>query len=647
MKKKYAPVFETVNFGRLELKNRLAMSPMNPHFFEGDHDDATYTNWHVEYYKRRAKGGVGLIITGHIKAEKTLDPYPLNQCFPVMDSEERVKEMAELTESIHRYGGKIAAQLSAGSGIVCQHPLTEQWPASASANPLIFKPTEYARELTKIEIKYLVDAYGKAADRVKRSGFDALYLLAHVNTVDQFLSPCWNRRTDEYGGSLENRLRFFSECLEAARQYVGPDYPIIVGMALDHCVEGSRTIDETIDLCKEIEKMNIDGFHIRNGSYLNPIQMTPNAHYPDGMVLENVRKFRKEISKPVIIDGKFGEPDFLLETVENKEADVIGMARQFLADESYANKLRMGRLEDIRPCIRCMECYERILMQAKYIGCTVNPTLGKERDALLSKAVVSKKVLVVGGGPAGMQAAITASKRGHEVILVEKRKQLGGMLHEAAAPDYKYMIGDFNRYLQTQLEKSQVEVILNQKVDSDFVTNMSPDVVIMANGAKPIVPQLEGMEKAVLASDVLKGQVEVGDSVAVIGGGLVGTEAAYYLAKQGKQVEIVEMQSELVADVTVFNKFDIIQELTQMTVKPRLASKVSKITDQGLVIEDQSGSQTIKVDTIVVAIGYKTDNSLFDALYNEVEEVYRVGDAMKPRRIIEAMSDAYNIAKEL
>lgn len=644
--KRYDKLFERIQIGKLKLKNRIVMSPMHTKFMEGTAERPRFSHWYTEYFRERARGGVGLIITGHLKSERNIDPYPIKSMFPVIDREEKIKEFDYLTETVHRYGAKIAAQLSAGTGRLADVSFGEKWPGAPSEIVSFLFPNIMTRELKKSEIYELVDAYGKAADRIRRAGFDALYIHALAYIIDQFISSCWNRRTDEYGGSLKNRLRFLKECLESARRYIG-DLPVIVGLALDHGFDRGRKIKETIAIAKEIEKLEIDAFHLRNGSYDSIGHLIPNAHYPEGAVLENAIKFKMEIKTPIIVDGGFSDPFLCANAIEEKKTDLIGLGRALLADPEWPKKVESKRIKEIRPCIKCMECFDRI-RSSKYIGCSVNARLGHERSFQISSPNTFRKVLVVGGGPAGMEAARIAASRGHRVILAEKKDKLGGRLVEGAAIPYKYLIGKFDLWLQNELKKFNVEIMLGKEADEDLVRKIEPDVLIIATGAKAVIPEIGSIERknVKLVEDVLRQKTAVGDKVVVIGGGPVGCDTACALAEKGKNVTIVEQLPELIRGVSVFNKPSIMEALSFFGVSIRLNTIVKEVRENGVLVENGDRS-FIEADTIVISAGYIRDDSCYEKLKSLSKRIYQIGDCVDTRNIYDAIQEGYIIGQEI
>lgn len=647
MSKQFAELFEPGKIGNLCIKNKIVQSPLHSKNCEGF--EMRYSHWYTEYFRERARGGVGLIITGHVKAEKTIDPYPINSTFPCMDSDLAIRDFNEVTETVHQYGAKIAIQLSAGTGRLADIPQPSRWPAAPSRQPLFFHKDLVARELSRSEIGGLIQAYGYAAGLAKRAGFDALYIHAHSYLIDQFLSTCWNQRKDEYGGSLENRMRFFCECLKIARQSIGNDFPIIVGLGLEHGFEGGRKLDETIEIAKRMEQLGVNAFHLREGCYdVNPPTM-PNAYMGEAISVPNAAKLKAHINIPVIVDGALGNPELAEECLAQGKIDFVGLARPLLVDPEWPKKVRTGRIEEICPCIRCMECLQRATL-GKFIGCSVNARAGREREAPIAPAPIPKKVLVIGGGPGGMEATRIAAKRGHRVTLVDKRSKLGGNLQEASAPPFKKQLVLYLQWLERQVRSTEAEVILEKEADRSFIKEINPEAIIVATGTHPSTPDIPGVtgKKVMQAVDYLNNRPAVGPKVVVIGGGLVGCETALCLAEQVESVTIIEMLPEILAGVSIYSKYTLMEKMIQAKIKWETGLKLEAIKEKGITTIDSKGSQNIFLaDTVILATGFKANNVLYQSLEKEGYEVYAVGDCLNVGKIIDAVRGGYTIAREL
>jgi 2-enoate reductase len=529
----------------------------------------------------------------------------------------------------------------------CPH----NWPAAPSRLPFFHPALKdlRTRELTRGEIARLVEAYGYAAGIAKRAGFDALYIHAHSYLIDQFLSSCWNQRNDEYGGTLENRMRFLLQCLESARRSVGREFPIILGLGLEHGFEGGRKIEESIEIAKRLEKEGIHALHLREGSYDAMAQTMPNAYMEDGPSIPNAVKVKQAVGLPVIVDGGLGDPDLGETLLAENKVDFVGLARPLLADPEWPRKVRAGKKEEIRPCIRCMECLTRNML-GKFIGCSVNPRAGREREPLPAPAWEKKKVLVIGGGPGGMEAARLAARRGHEVTLLEREPMLGGHLVEACVPSFKRLLGEYQGWMERQLRASGAKVETGVEGTAALVEKISPDAVILGSGSVPLTPDVPGIggKNVIQAVDYLRGKCKTGSKVVIIGGGLVGGEASLCLAATVEGVTIVEMLSDILMDVSVFSKFTMMAKMRGAGVQWVTSQKLREVKENGVVIDDPSGKESfLPADTVILATGFRANDQLYGLLDARGYEVYRIGDCQSPRKIIDAVRDGYTIAKDL
>lgn len=643
----YDKLFEPANIGKAKIKNRLVMSPMNTHFTTGE--PSVLSDRYFEYYKSRAKGGVGLIITTHVKAEKKIDPYPLTYGYATLDSASQIKYFYEITETAHRYDAKVAIELSPGTGRLADATLKDRWPVGPSEIEILGMQGVKTRELTKDEIKELVEAYGRAAGLVKQAGFDIIYVHFTAYLGDQFLSSAWNHRTDEYGGSLENRMRFLMECIESARSSVGKDFPLIVGLALDHGFPGGRELDETIEIAKRLKNIGINTLHLRRGSYDNMNLLIPTEYMEDGVSVDYANRVREQVGIQVISDGNISDPVLANKLIEESKLDFIGLGRALLADPEWPNKVRADKKEDIVPCVRCMQCINRVFF-GQFAACSVNPVLGKEYLSPILPAKKPKKVVVVGGGMAGMAFAKMAEEKGHDVTLLESTSELGGHLLEGAVMDHKKEVAAYCEHLVREIKNSGVNVKYNTRGTKESLRELNPDAVVVAAGSVPKIPQIPGIDKqnVRIATTFLKNGQECGQNVIIVGGGLVGCETGLHLAQKGKNVTIIDMLPEVAQDVIFMARFSLLQALKDKEIKTQGGLKLVEITDRGIVAEDANGNRKeMDCDTVVIATGLKADDTLYEELKNEYDEIYKIGDCIKARKFIDAIQEAFQVAKDI
>ncbi|NLJ33512.1 MAG: FAD-dependent oxidoreductase [Firmicutes bacterium] len=645
---KYPKLFEPTRIGALELRNRIVLSPAHTNFTV----DNKYTDRYIEYYKERAKGGVGLIISAHVMPEVDVDPYPTTFGYPTLDSAAEIKYFTELVEGVHQYGAKIAIELSPGTGRLADELIEGKPPLGPSEIPLLLMPTMKTQELTKEEIRQLINSYGKSAGLAKRAGFDAIYIHFLAYLGDQFLSACWNHRRDEYGGSLENRMKFLRDCIDSVRENVGEGFPLIVGLALDHGFPGGRELEETIKIAKLLEPLNIDALHLRRGSYDAMTLLIPTAYMEDGVSVDHAHQVKKAVNIPVIVDGKLSDIGHCEALLCEGKTDFIGMARPFITDPHWPNKARTGNEKEILHCIRCMECIDRVFF-AKYSACSVNPEYGREYKGPITKSKNPQKVLVAGGGAAGMTAARFLAKRGHDVTLMEKSGQLGGHLLEAAVPSYKKGTKQYLQWLVRQVMNLPMEIKLNTPVTADLVAHMQPNVLIVSTGSTPFVPQVAGIEgkNVRLATELLVNYRDLEDNIVIVGAGLVGCETALFLREKGKKnITLIDMLPVIAQDVIFMERGSLLAELERKEIKQKTGLQLKEVTSTGIVVKDENGKEeSIKANTIVMATGLQANDSLFNDLKDKVtvDEIYKIGDCVAPRKFIDAVHEAYTVAMSI
>jgi 2-enoate reductase len=467
------------------------------------------------------------------------------------------------------------------------------------------------------------------------------------------MTELWNKRTDQYGGDLEGRMRLPLELVAAVRRAAGPDYPILYKYPLTHYLEGGREIEEGLEIARMLEAAGVAGLTINSGCYETYNMAQPPTTAPRGTTVQLAEMTKKVVNIPVITSGKLGYPDLAERALQEGKADFIALARPLLADPEWPNKVKQGRAEDIRPCVGCHEgCIGRV-RKYQHISCTVNPATGVEKELAITPAKKMRSVLVVGGGPAGMEAARVSALRGHKVALWEKGKTLGGNLIPAAVPDFKDDYRRLLEYLRTQIKKVGVTVELEKEARLDAIKEYNPEVVFVATGASHIVPEIEGIEKGmesgrvVTAIDALLGKKDVGESVVVIGGGLIGCETALYLAKQGKTVTVLEILDTVASDMVWGNALDLVKLLDDHQVTVLTEANTQKITERGVDFIDQSGeAKTMPADTVVIAVGLKVaDEAFVEILEDNLPETHVIGDCVKPRKILSAIWEGYRRAR--
>jgi 2-enoate reductase len=637
------------NIGSLFLKNRIIMAPMNVGGL--NQTDGKLSERAIDYFVERARGGVGMIIVGFTKTTRSFELPPDNPYLrnTFADDKVHVSWMSELAELCHDYGTKVAIQLSPGVGRQAGGFMQSKGLAVGPSEINCFwPPHSQTRPLTKIEIKQIVDSFQIAAYHCKMAGIDAIHLHGHEGyLLDQFKTALWNKRTDEYGGSLQNRLRFSIEIIDALKKGAGNDFPIIYRYGVSHEFEGGRTLEEGLEIAKMLEASGVSALDVDTGSYENWYLAHPPSTLPAGLKLNLIERVKNSVNIPVVASGKIGYPEIAEEAINIGKADFICLGRPLLADPYWVKKLEENRPDDIRPCIGCHEgCLKRIY-EHKYISCAVNPATGIENKLKILPSKKAQRILIVGGGVSGMEAARVLKKRGHEVRIIEKNNQLGGNFRKEYLPGFKYDYLRYVNYMVSQLKKLTVEVILNHQFTSKDIETFKPDVLFLANGAKYIEPNIPGIDKIEKISVVGSfGKKRYSGRIAVVGGGLVGTEAAINLAQNGASVTLIEKKSEIATDAFLPNKQHLELLLEKNFVKLLTNVEVEAFSEGKISCKELSGKHfEVITDKVVICMGMQSDQeALRIARKHKNIKTVQIGDSIKPGKVINAVWDAYRMA---
>lgn len=631
-------LFEKGQIGSMKLKNRIFMAPMG---ITGE-ANGSYNISGINYFEARAKGGAGMIITGANIASTKYEERPCTE----LSGFHNVERLAMLIERCHVYGTKVCVQISPGLGrMVFTDPFTP--PYSSSECMSFWFPDLKCKPLEVEDIHFLADKVGYSASHAKAAGADSVELHGYGGyLLDQFHSTLWNKRTDEYGGSVKNRLRFTLECVESIRKYCGKSFPVIIKFTARHGVEGGREVDEGIEMAKIFEEAGVDALHVDVGCYEAWYKAITTVYSEKGHQLSDVSAIKAAVKIPVLGHGKLTDPAMAEDALASNTMDFVGLGHQLLADPEWPNKVKSGQTYNITPCIGCNECLYAGF-SGKHYYCAVNPLCYAEKDYQLPEPCESKKrsVLVVGGGPGGMQAALAAADRGFCVELWEKTSRLGGNLWAAGLPSFKSDVLKLIEYMNCQINRKGVTVRLNKEACAEDILARSFDKVILATGSEAVMPPIPGIEHGVVSTDILLGKKCPGKKVVVVGGGLVGCETALHAKETAQEVTIIELLEDilLTADHSRNNDQhlrDLIAENKICIVAP---AKVTKIAADGITYEQSGQSKTISCDQVIIAAGYKSVNSLEEAL--ECMDITVIGDAVAPRKILTAVHEGYHAVR--
>lgn len=662
---KYSKLFSPIKIGSITIKNRFAMAPMGPLGLADA--NGGWNQRGIDYYVERAKGGTGLIITGVTFFDQVVEKQdPSTVPNPLYKPVNFVKTSREMTERIHAYGSKIFLQLSGGFGrVTIPTNVGDIPPIAPSAIPHRWLD-KTCRAITVDEIHAIVKQFGEAAFHAKRAGFDGVQIHAvHEGyLIDQFAISMFNQRTDEYGGSLENRLRFAKEIVEEIKKTCGDDFPVTLRFSVKSMIkdwrvgalpgedfeEKGRDTEEGLKAAKLLESYGYDALDTDVGTYDAWWWNHPPMYQKKGLYREYCKIVKEVVDIPVFCAGRMDNPDMALEAIENGECDVIDLGRPLLADPDYCNKLRCGKITQIRPCISCHEgCMGRVASYS-LLNCAVNPQAARERVNAYEPILKKKKVLIVGGGVAGCEAARVLAIRGHQPVVYEKGSRLGGNLIPGGAPDFKEDDIALADWYTNELNRLGVHVHLNTELNEEEIKAMDYDTVILATGSKPKVFSLGDDSHTYTAEQVLLKQKDAGKKTVVVGGGLVGCETALWLAQNGIHVTIVETLDKVMAvngPLCAANKEMLEALLPFNGVEIITGAKVTEFANGEVKVDTKEGSKTIMSDSVILSVGYKEENTLYNNLQFDIPDLYLLGDAKKVSNIMYAIWDAFEVANHI
>jgi 2,4-dienoyl-CoA reductase-like NADH-dependent reductase (Old Yellow Enzyme family)/thioredoxin reductase len=645
---KYPNLFSPIKIGPLTFKNRIVSAPTSVAELS---PECHLTRDNIAYYKLKAKGGAAVVTVGESIVHSATGRSHPKQI--LLDDEGVVPSLVETADAIHQYGAIASIELSHG-GMECdpmflggRNPIGP----SAISTDIGFRTkgmsTVIVEEMSEALMDEIANAYAAGAATVKLAGFDMCMIHAgHGWLLAQFFSPLTNKRTDRFGGNVENRARFPMMVIERVRERVGKDFPIELRISGSELTEGGLTLEDAIAICKMAED-KVDLIHVSAGAHsvINTMTvMHPSMFLPHGCNVYLAEAVKKAVKIPVVTVGGITDPVQMEEIIVDGKADIIALARGLLADPGLPMKAQLGRDEEIVHCVRCFDCIGGMFI-TRTMKCAVNPIIGREYEySLPAKPAEKKKVLIAGGGPAGMQAAITAAERGHDVTLCEKSDSLGGALKFARDVFFKADIYRFMEYLARKVGSLPIRVKLNAEVTSDLAELERPDVLIAAVGAEPVIPKISGIDRAsvIHATDAHNEATKIGLKVVMIGGGLMGCETGLHLAQQGKDVTVIEMLEDVAMEANIMHRRALMLEL-EKSVKIKSGLKCTNITDKGVTAVDREGKEALfEADTVIIAIGMKPRSIIVDSLRGNAPEFIAIGDCLKARRILQAVRTGYD-----
>lgn len=648
--------------GNMTLRNHVIMGPTETHFASSD---GQVTQREIDYYVERAKGGVGLIVTHQIAGNTKLDPIDPYPRSLRLDDDAYIPMLCELTEAVHLEGAKIAPLVSPGGG--AQALGTPYDSGSEGVYDILnVGPSEIqcpvakrkVRKLTVDEIKKSVEVYGLCAKRAKIAGFDAFYIHAHYGyLIAEFLSPYFNNRDDEYGGSLENRARFLLELVASCKKNAGDDFPIVVRMAIDEYIgDAGRGVEESVELAKMLEKAGVSAIDCAAGLYMTMELVCPTIYHEKGCFVHLADAIKNAVNIPVITQGRLQDPELAEQVLADGNADFVTLSRALIAEPDWVNKIKSGDQEGIRRCVSCNHCIGDRIINNLTIRCALNPTVGRESkygDGI-PMAAKKKHVAVIGAGPAGLEAAYRLVMRGHYVDLYEKSEELcGAQIKAAMTPPGKSVLGNIKRFYDAQFSKMEnLTVHLNYEMTEENIASLKADAVVLATGGEPVIPRIPGLSigaNIMTADDVLIGKSEAKGRVLIAGGGQVGIETAHHLREKGMEVGIIEMLPELAVNEELLTRLTILPIIAESGIKVYTSHKIQKVENSKITVLDLNNNETneLSFNTLVLAFGTKPVRYLDDSLKAKFQEYYIAGDANSTGNIQKAIESGFFTALKI
>ena len=634
-------LFTPMKIGKCEIPNRTVVPAMVANMCP---DNGLASEQYIRYHEEKAKGGWGLIITEDYRINPHSGGYPH---IAGLWNDEQVESHRKFTDRIHQYESKVFCQIYHAGRQATHFVNGGVQPVSCSPIPDPWNK-EIPHELTVDEIHQIVKDFGNTAANVVKAGFDGVEIhCAHGYLLHEFLSPNCNHRLDEYGGSYLNRQRFLHEVYDAVRAAVGPDFPVMVRISAEENTEGGRKFHETRQILKDMESWGVDAIHLSTGMYgvISSLGTVASHHQHHGWTMDFAAEAKKFIKIPIITVGRVSEPCMAEDILAEGKADFVSMGRESLTDPHWPEKAKAGKLNDIRHCVGCLQGCTASTYQGVPLYCMINPELGHEWEYDYSPAAEPKKVIVAGGGIAGLEAARAAAIKGHKVDLYEAKDTVGGQFISATYPPYKADYGDYTAWVYRQVQKfDNITIHLNTELTIDIIKEAKPDKVIIATGAKAFIPELPGIhgENVVLAEDVLTGKVDTGMNVVVAGAGTIGVETAAFLGTQCKsQVTMLSKYDLIAKDYDTGIRDDMKHLLDRLFVKTIHRAKIAGANEQGCLVEKGDGIYLLPCDTVVLAIGTRAYNPLEEQIKELGIDCVVVGDAVKARQAIQAISEGF------